>query len=55
LMNDVPNLVCDFAKNFFTIKNEPMQATRKIFGKAVAKHSSWLDLIKIGIKGAKAL
>lgn len=55
LMNDVPNLVCDFAKQFFTIKNEPTEPTRKMLSRSIRKHSSYLDLLKIGIKGAKAL
>lgn len=55
LMNDVPNLVCDFAKQFFTIKNEPTEPTRKMLARSISKHSSYLDLLKIGLKGAKAL
>ncbi|TNE70229.1 FAD-dependent oxidoreductase [bacterium] len=55
LMNDVPNLVCDFAKQFFTIKNEPTEPTRKLLSRSINKHSSYMDLLKIGLKGAKAL
>lgn len=55
LMNDVPNLVCDFAKQYFTIKNEPTEPTRKLLMRSIKKFSSLFDLIKIGIKGAKSL
>lgn len=55
LMNDVPNLVNDFAKQFFTIKNEPTEPTRKMLNRSIKKHSSFWDLLKIGFKGAKSL
>lgn len=55
MFRDIPNLVCDFGRKFFTIDNEPTQKSRKLFSASVKKHSSYWDLIKIGFKGAKSL
>ncbi|WP_234572044.1 FAD-dependent oxidoreductase [Rhodohalobacter sp. 614A] len=51
----VPNLICDFGRNFFTIKNEPTKKARTMLNDSVKKHASWWDLMKVGIKGGKAL
>lgn len=51
----MPNLICDFGRNFFSIKNEPTKKAREILNDSVKKHASYWDLIKIGAKGAKAL
>ncbi len=51
----MPNLICDFGRNFFSIKTKPNQKARKMLGKAVKKHSSYWELIKLGWKGSRAL
>lgn len=51
----MPNLICDFGRNFFTIKNEPTKKARTMLNDSVKKHASWWDLMKVGIKGGKAL
>lgn len=51
----IPNLINHFGRNFFTIKNEPTKKARNILRESVKEHASYWDLIKIGIKGAKAL
>ncbi|MEX0662215.1 MAG: FAD-dependent oxidoreductase [Balneolaceae bacterium] len=51
----MPNLICDFGRNFFSIKNEPTKKAREMLSDSVKKHASYWDLIKIGAKGAKAL
>ena len=51
----VPNLMCGFGKKFFSIKNQPTPKTRKLFSEAVSEHASYWELIKLGLKGAKAL
>ncbi|MFU8811919.1 MAG: FAD-dependent oxidoreductase [Balneolaceae bacterium] len=51
----MPNLICDFGRNFFSIKNEPTKKAREILRDSVKKHASYWDLIKVGAKGAKAL
>ncbi len=51
----MPNLICDFGRNFFSIKNEPTQKARTMFGESVKKHSSYLELMKLGWKGSRAL
>jgi electron transfer flavoprotein-quinone oxidoreductase len=51
----VPNLICDFGRNFFSIKNEPTKKARTILGDSVKKHAGYWDLVKLGLKGGKAL
>ncbi len=51
----VPNLICDFGRNFFSIKNEPTKKARTMLGDSVKKHASYWELLKLGIKGGKAL
>lgn len=55
MFKDVPNLICDFGKKFFSIKNEPTKKSRKLMAESIKEHSSYWDLIKIGLKGAKSL
>lgn len=52
---DIPNLMCGFGKKFFTIDNSPTKKARELMSESVREHSSWWDLIKLGIKGAKSL
>lgn len=55
MQRDVPNLICDFGRQFFTIKNEPTPKSKDMLRGAIKRHSSYWDLIKLGAKGAKAL
>lgn len=55
MYQDVPNLICDFGRKFFTIDNEPTKKSRKLMSESIKEHSSYWDLIKIGFKGAKSL
>ncbi len=55
MFESVPGLVCDFGKQFFSIKNEPTPKTRHMLSKSVKKHSSYWQLLKLGIKGARSL
>ena len=51
----VPNLICDFGRNFFSIKNEPTKKARTMLGESVKRHASYWELMKLGVKGGKAL
>lgn len=51
----VPNLICDFGRNFFSIKNEPTKKARTMLGESVKKHSGYWELMKLGLRGGKAL
>lgn len=51
----VPNLICDFGRNFFSIKNEPTKKARKIMSNSIKEHASFWELLKLGFKGGKAL
>ena len=55
MFKDVPNLICDFGRKFFSIKSEPTKKSRKMMAESVKEHSSYWDLIKLGLKGAKSL
>ncbi|MBN2731015.1 MAG: FAD-dependent oxidoreductase [Balneolaceae bacterium] len=55
MFKDVPNLICDFGRKFFTIDNEPTPKSRKMLAESIKKHSSYWDLMKLGFKGAKSL
>lgn len=51
----MPNLICDFGRNFFSIKNEPTKKARNMLRDSVKRHASYWDLVKVGVKGGKAL
>lgn len=51
----MPNLICDFGRNFFSIQNKPTKKAREILKDSVKKHASYWDLIKVGAKGARSL
>ncbi|MDZ7657671.1 FAD-dependent oxidoreductase [Fodinibius sp.] len=55
MYQDVPNLICDFGRKFFTIDNEPTKKSRVLMKESIKEHSSYWDLMKIGFKGAKSL
>ncbi|SMO91068.1 FAD-dependent oxidoreductase [Fodinibius sediminis] len=55
MFRDIPNLVCDFGRKFFTIDSKPTRKSRRLFAESVKKHSSYWDLIKLGFKGGKSL
>lgn len=55
MMHKVPNLVCDFGRQFFTIKNEPTPKSRDMLKNAIKKHSSVWELAKLGFKAGKSL
>ena len=51
----VPNLICDFGRQFFTIKNEPTPKSRDMMKSAIKRHSSLWELAKLGFKAGKSL
>jgi electron transfer flavoprotein-quinone oxidoreductase len=55
MFKNVPNLICDFGRKFFTIDSEPTKKSRTLLTESIKKHSSYWDLMKLGIKGAKSL
>jgi electron transfer flavoprotein-quinone oxidoreductase len=55
MVKNVPNLICDFGRRFFTIDDKPTPKARQMMMDAIKKHSSYQDFIKLGYKGAKAL
>ncbi|MEX0722384.1 MAG: FAD-dependent oxidoreductase [Gracilimonas sp.] len=55
MQQKVPNLVCDFGRQFFTIKNEPTPRSKDMLLGAVKRHSSLWELAKLGFKAGKSL
>src|SRR5690625_4501239 len=41
MRESIPNLICDFGRNFFQIRNEPTRKARHLFSQSVRRHSSW--------------
>lgn len=55
MQNKVPNLMCDFGRQFFSIKNEPTPKSKDLFMGAVKRHTSLWELAKLGFKAGKSL
>lgn len=55
MQSKVPNLICDFGRQFFTIKNEPTPKSEKMLLGAIRKHSSLWELIQLGFKARRSL
>ena len=55
MFTDVPNLVCDFGRQFFTIDSSPTAKTKDMLQGAVKRHSSLWELMKIGFKASRSL
>ncbi|MGB1049950.1 MAG: FAD-dependent oxidoreductase [Rhodothermales bacterium] len=55
MFSTVPNLICDFGRQFFTIDSKPTPKASAMMRAAIKRHASYWDLVKLGLKGAKAL
>ena len=55
MQQKVPNLLCDFGRQFFTIKNERTPKSKDLMKGAIKRHSSVWELAKLGFKAGKAL
>jgi electron transfer flavoprotein-quinone oxidoreductase len=51
----VPAVLCDFGRQFFTVRNEPTPKAAKMMRMAIKRHASYWELIKLGAKAARAL
>src|SRR5699024_11293637 len=45
MYKDVPNLICDFGRKFFTIDSELTPKTRELMSDTIKKHSSYLAVM----------
>jgi electron transfer flavoprotein-quinone oxidoreductase len=55
MFSEVPDVMCEFGRQYFTISNEPSKkAVRKLLD-SVKKHSSVWNLLKLGRKAARSL
>ncbi len=55
MFSTVPNLICDFGRQFFTIDSKPTPKASAMMRAAIKRHASYWDLVKLGLKGARAL
>ena len=55
MFDKVPNLLCEFGRDFFTIDGNPTEKASTQMRAAIKKHASYWDMIKLGIKGAKSM
>lgn len=51
----IPNLVCDFGRQFFSIGNTPTPKTSQMLQAAIKRHSSYWELLKFGFRAGRAL
>ncbi|GIV59022.1 MAG: FAD-dependent oxidoreductase [Rhodothermaceae bacterium] len=55
MFGPVPELICDFGRQFFTVDSAPTPRAGQMLRAAIKRHASYWDLIKLGIKAARAL
>lgn len=55
MFGPIPNMICDFGRQYFTVDSEPTLKAFAMMKGAIKRHSSYWDLVKLGIKGARAL
>jgi electron transfer flavoprotein-quinone oxidoreductase len=55
MFTTVPNLVNDFGRQFFSVKNAPTDKVPQMLMNAIKRHSSIWNVLKLGLKGARAL
>ncbi len=51
----VPNLLCDFGRQFFTIESQPTPKASQMMKESVRRHSSVWEMIKLATKAARSL
>jgi electron transfer flavoprotein-quinone oxidoreductase len=51
----VPAMICDFGREFFTIKNAPTPKVSKMLSSAIKRHSSYTEMIKLALKAGRSL
>ena len=55
MFTTVPDVLCDFGRSFFTIRNEPSRKAAAMLLESVRKHSSIWTMLNLGRKAAKSL
>ncbi len=55
MFGEVPNVMCEFGRQYFTIANEPSKKATRTLLDSIRKHSSLWSLIKLGRKAARSL
>ncbi len=51
----MPDILCDFGRDFFTVRSEPTTKAAAAFRRAAKKHVSLWELVKLGARAARSL
>lgn len=51
----MPDVLCEFGRQFFTVDNAPTKKSSRILHDAVRKHGSYWDLVKLGFQTGRSL
>ena len=55
MFSQVPRLVCDFGRHFFTVDNRPTRKAYRILRDVRKAHMSYWDLVRLGARAARSL
>jgi electron transfer flavoprotein-quinone oxidoreductase len=55
LFTTVPDLVCDFGRRFFTVRSAPTPKAATLLKESIRAHSSYWELLKLGMRAARSL
>ena len=55
MFGPIPNLICDFGRQFFTIDSAPTEKAGRMLRAAIKRHASYWDLVKLGVRAARAM
>ena len=55
MFDQVPRMVCDFGREFFTIDNKPTKKAYQIFRDVRKEHMGFWELVNLGRRAARAL
>ncbi len=51
----VPDLVCDFGRQFFTVESAPTKKASQMMKESVKRHASYWEIAKLAMKAARSL
>ena len=55
MFDQVPRMVCDFGRRFFTVGNEPTKKAWQILRDVRKEHMSYWDLVRLGARAGRSL
>lgn len=55
MYSKMPRVLCDFGRDFFTVRSEPTTKATASFRRAAKKHVGLWELVKLGVRAARSL